>query len=225
MNIDHHLICDDMLHKQISDNIQQFQTQKHEGEGSSKAAVAITVTETADDRAVYGSSSRTSETHQAALILTRRTSKLKNHAGQWAFPGGRIDKGESPEDTALRELQEEVGLILSQERIIGRLDDYTTRSGFVITPVVIWGGREVDLTRNPAEVRSIHRIPIDEFMREDAPILEEIPESENPVLLMPVGYSWIASPTGAMIFQFREVAILGKNTRVAHYEQPYFAWS
>ena len=136
-----------------------------------------------------------------------------------------MDEGETPESTALRELQEEVGVDLGPERIIGRLDDYTTRSGFVITPVVIWGGRDLDLARNPAEVRSIHRIPITEFMREDAPLLETIPESENPVLMMPVGYSWIASPTGAMIYQFREVAILGKDTRVAHYEQPYFAWT
>ncbi len=136
-----------------------------------------------------------------------------------------MDQGETPERTALRELHEEVGVDLGRDRIIGRLDDYTTRSGFVITPIVIWGGKDLDLERNPAEVRSIHRIPIKEFMREDAPLLETIPESDNPVLMMPVGYSWIASPTGAMIYQFREVAILGKDTRVAHYEQPHFAWS
>lgn len=225
MNNTHHLICDNELHTQISENIQRFKIKKHQWEGNSRAAVAITVTETADDQTVYGSSSQSSDPHQAALILTRRASKMKNHAGQWAFPGGRIDDGESPEETALRELREEVGLSLDADRIVGRLDDYTTRSGFVITPVVIWGGRAPELARNPAEVRSIHRIPIQEFMREDAPLLERIPESENPVLMMPVGYSWIASPTGAMIYQFREVAILGKDTRVAHYEQPYFAWS
>jgi len=145
--------------------------------------------------------------------------------GQWAFPGGRMDAGESPEDTALRELAEEVGLKLRHDRVIGRLDDFTTRSGFTVTPVVVWGGPGVDLTPNPAEVESIHRIPIAEFLRNDAPILEEIPESRNPVLLMPVGNSWIAAPTAALIYQFREVAILGKNTRVAHYEQPFFAWN
>ena len=91
--------------------------------------------------------------------------------------------------------------------------------------MVIWGGSGVDLISNPAEVKTIHRIPIAELMREDAPILQQIPESRHPVLLMPVGVTWIAAPTGALIYQFREVAILGKNTRVAHYEQPYFAWS
>lgn len=224
MNENNHLICDESLHKQIIRNIDQFQIKKRQGEGNSRAAVAIIVTEAGDDQGVYGSTAGT-DAHQAALILTRRTSKMTNHAGQWAFPGGRMDEGETPENTALRELQEEVGLDLGPDRIVGRLDDYTTRSGFVITPVVIWGGRDLDLSRNPAEVRSIHRIPIEEFMREDAPLLESIPESENPVLMMPVGYSWIASPTGAMIYQFREVAILGKDTRVAHFEQPYFAWS
>ncbi|MCB0028519.1 MAG: CoA pyrophosphatase, partial [Anaerolineales bacterium] len=127
-------------------------------------------------------------------------------------------------ETALRELQEEVGLTLGPERVIGRLDDYTTRSGYTITPIVVWGGPVTDLVPNPAEVDSIHRIPIAELMRADAPILQQIPESENPVLLMPVGESWIAAPTAAMLYQFREVCILGKQTRVAHYEQPYFAW-
>ena len=135
-----------------------------------------------------------------------------------------MDKGERPEDTALRELEEEVGLKLGEDRIIGRLDDYSTRSGFTISPVVVWGGTGLSLTANPKEVSAIHRIPLAEFMRPDAPILEPIPESDHPVLLMPVGNNFIASPTGAMIYQFLEVAILGKHKRVEHYEQPYFAW-
>jgi hypothetical protein len=61
-------------------------------------------------------------------------------------------------------------------------------------------------------------------MREDAPLLNSIPESEHPVLRMPVGDSWIAAPTAAMLYQFREVCIAGRKTRVAHFEQPYFAW-
>ena len=136
-----------------------------------------------------------------------------------------MEPGESPEDTALRELEEEVGLKLSHDRVIARLDDFTTRSGFVITPVVAWGGQDVDLIPDPVEVASIHRIPITEFMRDDAPLLDTIPGSGNPVLRMPVGNNWIAAPTAALIYQFREVAILGKKTRVAHFEQPLFAWN
>jgi hypothetical protein len=135
-----------------------------------------------------------------------------------------MEDGERPEEAARRELAEEVGLPLAPERVMGCLDDYTTRSGFTITPVVIWGGTDVELTPNPVEVASVHRIPIAELMRADAPILEDIPESQHPVLLMPVGHSWIAAPTAAMLYQFREVVIMGNATRVAHFEQPYFAW-
>jgi len=157
--------------------------------------------------------------------LTRRATKLRKHAGQWALPGGRMDAGETPEETALRELHEEVGLELGPEHVMGRLDDFTTRSGFIMKAVVVWGGSVVDLVPNPDEVASIHRIPVAEFMREDSPELHDLPDSEQPMLLMPVGSSWIAAPTAALIYQFREVAILGHEVRVAHYEQPVFARS
>ena len=115
-------------------------------------------------------------------------------------------------------------LTLSDADVLGRLDDFKTRSGFVITPVVMWAGAHRELAFDPLEVASIHRIPLSEFMREDAPILEPMAESEHPVLRMPVGDTWIAAPTAAMIYQFREVCILGRATRVAHFEQPRFAW-
>jgi 8-oxo-dGTP pyrophosphatase MutT (NUDIX family) len=161
---------------------------------------------------------------QAALILTRRAASLRQHSGQWALPGGRIDEGESAEQAALRELEEEVGLKLDPDAIMGRLDDFATRSGYVITPVVVWAGTARNIAPNPGEVQSIHRIPITEFQRADAPILNARHGSEHPVLLMPVGESWIAAPTAAFLYQFREVCIAGLNTRVAHFEQPEFAW-
>lgn len=220
-----YLICDTKLHLSIKSNLAKLDVRTHPREKVRRAAVAITVVDIADDPGIYGIKGNENRTHHAALILTRRSAKLKNHPEQWAFPGGQMDAGESAEDAALRELDEEVSLQLDADRIIGRLDDFTTRSGFVITPVVAWGGREVDLTPNPAEVSSIHRIPIEEFLRDDSPLLEESQESKHPILRMPVGSSWIAAPTAALIYQFREVAILGKRTRVAHYDQPLFAWS
>ena len=218
-------IFNDALLRQIRLNMERFKVLPRENAGLKKAAVAITIVDVFHGPDLHGLSKPDHWDKNAALILTRRTSQLRHHSGQWALPGGRIEEGESEEDTALRELQEEVGLDLKKDSIIGRLDDYATRSGFIITPLVIWGGSGVDLIPNPAEVTSIHRIPIAEFMREDAPILQQIPESRHPVLLMPVGITWIAAPTAALIYQFRQVAILGKDTRVAHYEQPYFAWS
>ncbi|MEM7344402.1 MAG: CoA pyrophosphatase [Chloroflexota bacterium] len=219
------LVCDEALRTRIKHNLHQFEQQSHDSQGLKQAAVAITVVEIQHDPQLYDMPYQERWNHEAAIVLTQRASKLRKHAGQWALPGGRMDAGETPEQTALRELEEEVGLTLGEEHVLGRLDDFTTRSGFVMTPVVIWGGADIVLTPNPEEVASVHRIPLREFMRQDSPQLHNIPESDNPVLLMLIGHAWIAAPTGALIYQFREVAIRGElETRVAHYEQPFFAW-
>jgi 8-oxo-dGTP pyrophosphatase MutT (NUDIX family) len=148
---------------------------------------------------------------------------MRSHPGQWALPGGSIDGDESPEEAALRELHEEVGLELDEAAILGRLDDFVTRSGFAITPIVVWAGAARALVASEAEVASIHRIPVTEFMRADAPLLDPIADSEHPVLRMPVGDTWIAAPTAAFLYQFREVCIAERIVRVAHFEQPLFA--
>lgn len=218
------LNCDDTLCRRIQTNLDGFHTDAPAASSVRRAAVALTVVEAGHGAEVYGLARHDDWLTDAALVLTRRAAGLRHHSGQWALPGGRLEPGESPETAALRELDEEVGLALTPDRVLGRLDDFATRSGFVITPVVVWGGPGVDLTANPEEVASIHRIPVAEFLREDAPILYPQPESDHPVLLMPVGESWIAAPTAAMLYQFREVAICGRQTRVAHFEQPFFAW-
>jgi 8-oxo-dGTP pyrophosphatase MutT (NUDIX family) len=220
----HQLTCNEALCERIKANLRGFKVRSLAREGLKQAAVALTVVDVADERGVYGIPMDGFSSEDAALILTRRSLKLKNHAGQWALPGGSVDAGEEPEDTALRELAEEVGLELPRGNVIGRLDDFATRSRFVVTPVVVWAGPGVDLTPNPAEVESIHRIPVEELLREDAPLLEDTVDSERPILCMPVGDSFIAAPTAAFLYQFREVAILGNDTRVVHYDQPFFAW-
>jgi 8-oxo-dGTP pyrophosphatase MutT (NUDIX family) len=224
MEQEYPLTCDDRLRRHIEDKLQAFAYKSHDMAQLRQAAVALTVVVVDHTSRQEEISSCRIDDQDAALILTRRSPLLKHHAGQWALPGGRLEKGETPEDTALRELKEEVDLDLTKDHIIGRLDDFTTRSGFVMTPIVFWGGLQVDLSPNPREVRSVHRIPLREFLRPDAPILEENPHSRHPILYMPIGNSWIASPTAALLYQFREVAILGNQTRVAHYEQPKFAW-
>ncbi|MGD9210431.1 MAG: CoA pyrophosphatase [Desulfobacteraceae bacterium] len=218
------LRCDDFLRRHIQFNLAGFFAKSHSDRTMRKAAVAVTIVDSSVDSMINGLVCAPVTQNTAAVILTRRSMQLKHHRGQWAFPGGRCDPGESVEETALRELEEEVGLKLEKEHVMGLLDDFTTRSGFTITPVVLWGGRNVGLSANPAEVDSIHRIPIAEFMRKDAPILQPIPQSDRPVLLMPVGDTCIAAPTAAIIYQFREVAIKGVETRVAHFEQPHFTW-
>jgi 8-oxo-dGTP pyrophosphatase MutT (NUDIX family) len=100
------------------------------------------------------------DTGQACFLITRRASGMRNHPGQWALPGGRIDPGESAEETALRELHEELGLLLGANAVLGRLDDFVTRSGYVITPVVCWGGEARALAPNPDEVAAVHVVPV-----------------------------------------------------------------
>lgn len=213
------------LRHHVMEQLRGFDVNSINPEGRKHAAVAITIVTQRAEADIGNIPFKFADADQAALILTIRTSSLKKHAGQRAFPGGHLDPGETPEQAALRELEEEVGLKLSPGDVLGRLDDYSTRSGFLITPVVIWGGAVDELRANPDEVESIHRIPVSELLRDDAPILEPLAGCEHPALKMPLGNDWVAAPTGALAYQFREVAILGKPTRVAHFEQPHFAWS
>ena len=125
------------------------------------------------------------------------------------------------------ELHEELGLQLPPTSVLGQLDDYTTRSGYVITPFVLWAalGSEPALTLDPAEVASAHRIPLTELLRADAPLLDPPHAGHHqPVLRMPLGAHWVAAPTAAVLYQFSEWCLHGRPTRVAHFDQPRFTW-
>ena len=174
------------------------------------AAVAIAVTE--------------DETGAPAFILTRRSGHLRRHARQWALPGGRQDPGETLLEAALREMEEEVGLSLEPNTLLGRLDDYPTRSGYCISPFVFWAGPAPSLTPNPDEVHALYRIPLEELNRPESPDMISIPESDRPVIRMEIMDDMVHAPTAAILYQFREVAMHGRMVRVDHYEQPVFAW-
>jgi 8-oxo-dGTP pyrophosphatase MutT (NUDIX family) len=182
---------DAALRARVRKNLAGFTRQAIAPDGRRPAAVAVVLLPDEDGRACF--------------LLTRRTATLRAHARQWALPGGRIDAGETAEGAALRELREEVGLGLEPSSVLGLLDDYGTRSGFIITPVVAWGGEHVDLVPNPAEVANVYRVPLSDLDKPDVPRLITIPESDRPVIQVPLLSSLIHAPTAAV-------------------EQPTWAW-
>ncbi|MBW3648837.1 MAG: CoA pyrophosphatase [Actinobacteria bacterium] len=176
-------------------------------EGRRPAAVAVAIVDDGDEH---------------GLLLTRRSATMRVNPGQWALPGGRADAGETAVAAALREMEEELGLGCAEEDVLGLLDDYATRSGYVITPVVVWCGRIAPPVPNAAEVASVHVVRFSALDVE--PRFVTIPESEAPVIQLPLVGDYVHAPTAALLHQFREVALHGRPTRVAHYEQPVFAW-
>ena len=185
---------DAALRSRTQARLTAFAHQAHAPAERRPAAVAIVLVPDDDGRACF--------------LLTRRAATLRAHARQWALPGGRIDAGEIAQAAALRELHEEVGLGLDASSVLGLLDDYGTRSGFIITPVVAWAGEHVELSPNPAEVAHVYRVPLTELDKPDVPRLITIPESDRPVIQVPLLSSLIHAPTAAVIYQAREVAIL-----------------
>jgi 8-oxo-dGTP pyrophosphatase MutT (NUDIX family) len=182
-----------------------------DAEGLKRAAVAVTLLESDD-----GSG-------ETAFVLTRRRRDLRTHKGQYALPGGRCDEGEPAVAAALRELEEELGLRLSGDDALGMLDDYPTRSGYLITPVVIWAEQAGPLLPNPEEVASVHRIPLAQIARAGAIDFITIAESERRVIRIRMNGSLVHAPTAAVVYQFHEV-MAGRHTRVSELEQPVFAW-
>ncbi|MGI9406072.1 MAG: NUDIX hydrolase [Hyphomicrobiaceae bacterium] len=162
-----------------------------------------------------------------AILLTLRSARLKQHSGQYALPGGKLDAGETPAGAALRELHEELGLSLNADAVLGRLDDYPTRSGYRITPIVVWAGADCALIPSPDEVEKVFRIPFHELASDAIPVFEPGIDESAPILFceFPTLGHRMYSPTASILFQFREVAMRGVSTRVAHFDQPRFAWT
>ncbi len=245
---------DDALRERLAANLASHDVREHPTEGRKRAAVCVVVLDSdvdahgiddfyddldhnarlelmaevpnSDDDAINAklTGSIAGTAGGAAVLLTRRVARLASHASQWALPGGRVDAGETTLEAAVREASEEVGLHLAAVDLLGQLDDYPTRSGYVITPFVFWASAGTEPVANPSEVASMHRVALSELARPDSPRFISIPESDRPVVQVPIGGDLIHAPTGAVLYQFRAVAYDGTLTRVDHLEQPTFAW-
>jgi mutator protein MutT len=198
------------LRDRVAENLAGFDRAALSDDSLRRASVAVTIAGNPEGK--------------ASFLITRRASKMKSHAGQWALPGGRIDAGETATDAALRELQEEVGFARSPGDVLGLLDDYPSRSGYLITPVVVWGTAEPVLSPHEAEVASVHLIPLDELEKPDVPRLIAGSEADRPIIQLPLLGRYVHAPTAVFLYQLREVGLHGRDTRVAHFDSPAFAW-
>jgi ADP-ribose pyrophosphatase YjhB (NUDIX family) len=238
------LTFDDDLRERIADNLSRHRRREHQLDGRQHAAVAVVICDSdpllhdGDPTLPEGTSldmvpgdtagldgRMVGVAGGAAFLLCRRAARLSSHSAQWALPGGRLDDGEGPVDAALREVNEELGVRFDEDSVLGLLDDYPTRSGYVITPVVVWGEADPDLRPAADEVQAVFRVGLHNLCREDSPRYVDIPESDRPVVQVPLGNDLIHAPTGAVLVQFRWVALDGEmDRRVDRLEQPVFAW-
>lgn len=204
---------DEKLRNRMARHLGEFDRYEIEDPSLRQAGVALVV-------APIGNSG------EACLLLTRRSAKMRRHAGQYALPGGRLDDGETFAEAALRELSEELGLTYDAHSIIGTLDDYPTESGFRIRPFVVWGGDLAEMKPDPVEVAVVFQIPLGDLDNPAIPELTPGNDPQRPVLGTPLAVTGhtVHAPTAALIYQFREVAMHGRPTRVAHFGQPQFAW-
>lgn len=203
------MLFDDDLRRRVADHLAAHPREAVVDDSLRHAAVAMVLT---------------SVEEQATFLLTRRASRMSAHARQWALPGGRVDAGETDVEAALRELDEELGLAATDVEVLGLLDDYPTRSGYRITPVVAWMPDARRATPNPAEVAELHHVPVADLDDPAVPRWAHYDGVHEPVIQIPIVGTLVHAPTGAVLYQFREVALHGRATRVADLEEPPFAW-
>lgn len=190
-----------------ADRVERFDRRTVDVPGSAAAAVVLAVAEKDGRQGIW---------------LCKRPPTMRRHAAQFALPGGRLDPGEDHITAGLRELDEELGVQLPPESVLGTLDDYPTRSGFVITPIVCWAEQYQEPTPNPAEVSQLFFVTFAELGVE--PRFLTIPQSARPVIQLPIVDALVHAPTAAVIYQFAEVVLRDRHTRVDEFEQPVFAW-
>lgn len=189
------------MREAVEHNLRRFE--RHESERAQiPAAVAIVILM---DRGV------------PTVPIFQRPASMSRHAGQMAIPGGRLHEGEDAETCAIRELDEELGLRVDAKDVLGKLDDFDTRSGFTITPVVVWSGAGIDVLRpSAAEVARLFLVGAPELRS----AVEEASHAQPEHFSLKLPEVEVFAPTAAMLYQFSEVALDGRSARVADFHQP-----
>ena len=154
------------------------------------------------------------------FVLTRRALTMRRGAGNYALPGGNFEPGEDAVAAALRESSEELGVATDAVEPLGLLDDFVTLGGHKVTPVALWSPRPLTLRPDPAEVHQAWLIPLAHLDHPRSPRAEAHPDGGEPILRMFARGQWINPPTAAFLYQFREVALHGRATRVHAVGQP-----
>jgi 8-oxo-dGTP pyrophosphatase MutT (NUDIX family) len=170
------------------------------------AAVAVVVLEDGDG--------------EARIPVFLRAAGLASHPGQFALPGGKLHSGELAEAGAIRELSEELGLFVGNDAVIGLLDDYDTRSGFTITPVVMWSGAAAtDLKPSGGEVAELFLLKLADLRS----AVGGAKRGASRAFCLELPWGPVYAPTAAILYQFSEVALDERATRVKDFYQPPFA--
>lgn len=157
---------------------------------------------------------------EPVYVLTRRALTMRRGAGNYALPGGNFEPGEDAVAAAIRESGEELGVPTAAIEALGLLDDFVTLGGHRVTPVVLWSAEPLALNPDPEEVHEAWLNPVADLDHPELPRAEDHPDGGEPILRMFARGQWINPPTAAFLYQFREVALHGRPTRVGAVGQP-----
>jgi 8-oxo-dGTP pyrophosphatase MutT (NUDIX family) len=193
------------LRDRIAANLTAFPRIAIDAAGRRRAAVGI-VLSPLDGRLTY--------------LLTRRALTMRRGAGNYALPGGNFEPGEDAVDAAVRETAEELGVVMGREAALGLLDDFVTLGGHVVTPVVLWSSTPLTLTPDPTEVHEAWHAAVEDLDHPESPRAEPHPDGGEPILRMFARGQWLNPPTAAWLYQFREVGLHARATRVGTVGQP-----